>query len=230
MPDLNHTANDISVCEFNPAPSLHYYRARYYDPTAGRFLREDPVRFKGGSNFYAFLGNGPLYFVDPWGLCKVEMRFAPLGAIGGYDHAYLVVQDPHLPFPIYVRGGPEHGHSSGDASGGSTAGSSGSSGSSFGLGWGPVIGQMGVYAPHTPDWDAGEPISEVLLDDANSCACVVGKMAGFTNAVNNAGITYNPFSANSNAFAYGAARAAGLNPGTPPVPVPGHDTNLPVPK
>jgi len=34
-------------------PQVSYYRARYYDPAAGRFLSEDPVEFQGGINFYA---------------------------------------------------------------------------------------------------------------------------------------------------------------------------------
>jgi RHS repeat-associated protein len=32
--------------------SLLYYRARYYDPTVGRFISEDPIKFKGGIDFY----------------------------------------------------------------------------------------------------------------------------------------------------------------------------------
>ena len=28
--------------------NVSYYRARYYDPTAGRFLSEDPIEFVGG--------------------------------------------------------------------------------------------------------------------------------------------------------------------------------------
>jgi len=48
---------------------LYYYRARYYDPTVGRFLSEDPVQFNGGVNFYAYVLNNPTRLVDPSGLC-----------------------------------------------------------------------------------------------------------------------------------------------------------------
>jgi RHS repeat-associated protein len=37
---------------------LLYLRARYYDPTAGRFIGEDPIRF--GPNFYNYANNSPL--------------------------------------------------------------------------------------------------------------------------------------------------------------------------
>lgn len=33
--------------EFDPETSLYYYRARYYDPTSGRFLSEGPLGFRG---------------------------------------------------------------------------------------------------------------------------------------------------------------------------------------
>jgi RHS repeat-associated protein len=45
-----------------------YYRARYYDPGAGRFLAEDPLGFGGGDlNFYGYVSNGPTVKVDPSG-------------------------------------------------------------------------------------------------------------------------------------------------------------------
>jgi RHS repeat-associated protein len=34
--------------EHDPESNLGYYRARYYDPRAGRFISEDPIRFLGG--------------------------------------------------------------------------------------------------------------------------------------------------------------------------------------
>lgn len=42
------------------------YRARYYDPTTGRFLSEDPA--KSGDNFYAYTRNNPITRTDPFGL------------------------------------------------------------------------------------------------------------------------------------------------------------------
>ena len=54
--------------EWDPETSLYYYRARYYDPQAGRFVGEDPVQFDSGINFYDYVRNNPLIGVDPWGL------------------------------------------------------------------------------------------------------------------------------------------------------------------
>jgi|SRR5208337_227803 len=47
---------------------LYYYRARYYDPRIGRFISEDPIRFRSGTNFYEYGDNGPISRSDPWGL------------------------------------------------------------------------------------------------------------------------------------------------------------------
>jgi RHS repeat-associated protein len=44
-----------------------YYRARYYDSTAGRFLNEDPLGFLAGVNKYRFVHNGPSNWVDRFG-------------------------------------------------------------------------------------------------------------------------------------------------------------------
>ena len=48
---------------------LYYYRARYYNPTIGRFISNDPIEFLAGDfNFYRYVGNDPVNFVDPSGL------------------------------------------------------------------------------------------------------------------------------------------------------------------
>jgi RHS repeat-associated protein len=54
--------------EFDKETGLYYYRARYYDPSAGRFFSEDPIRFIGGLNFYRYAGDEPTDLSDPFGL------------------------------------------------------------------------------------------------------------------------------------------------------------------
>jgi RHS repeat-associated protein len=54
--------------EWDPEARLQYSRARYYDPKLGRFSGEDPIRWFGGVNFYAYAGNSPASMIDPWGL------------------------------------------------------------------------------------------------------------------------------------------------------------------
>jgi len=56
---------------------LDYMHARYYNPLLGRFLSVDPVGGSIGSsqsfNRYAYVGNSPLNYVDPFGLAKLYM-------------------------------------------------------------------------------------------------------------------------------------------------------------
>ncbi len=55
--------------DYDPETGLRYYRARYYDSSAGRFLSEDPLEFGGEDvNFYGYVLNSPTEFVDPEGL------------------------------------------------------------------------------------------------------------------------------------------------------------------
>jgi len=61
--------------EFDTETGLYYYRARYYDPSAGRFLSEDRIQFEGGINFFRYVRNNPANRIDPSGLNS------PAGAI-----------------------------------------------------------------------------------------------------------------------------------------------------
>jgi RHS repeat-associated protein len=55
--------------EFDAETQLYYYRARYMDPALGRFISKDPIGLDGGdANFYGYVGNNPVNWVDPWGL------------------------------------------------------------------------------------------------------------------------------------------------------------------
>jgi RHS repeat-associated protein len=53
--------------DFDSESGLRYYRARYYDPTTGRFLSEDPSGFEGGVDLYAYVSNSPTNLHDPTG-------------------------------------------------------------------------------------------------------------------------------------------------------------------
>ncbi len=51
---------------------LYYFNARWYDPQLGRFTTEDPIR--DGANWFAYVSNNPMMFVDPTGLLKVHRK------------------------------------------------------------------------------------------------------------------------------------------------------------
>ncbi len=68
LTDNMDDSNPFRYCgEYQDSESgLIYLRNRYYDPTVSRFINEDPI--KDGTNWYAYCGNNPIAFVDPWGL------------------------------------------------------------------------------------------------------------------------------------------------------------------
>jgi len=54
--------------ELDSETGLYYYRARYYDSNAGRFISEDPHKeVLRGLNFYAYVRNNPVGYTDPDG-------------------------------------------------------------------------------------------------------------------------------------------------------------------
>jgi RHS repeat-associated protein len=67
------SGSDVNPYQFtgreNDGNGLYFYRARYYNPTTGRFISEDPSRLSAGDpNLYTFNANDPINLVDPFGL------------------------------------------------------------------------------------------------------------------------------------------------------------------
>lgn len=47
----------------------HNFGTRDYDPSIGRWLQKDPIKFEGGTtNLYEYVANDPVNHVDPSGL------------------------------------------------------------------------------------------------------------------------------------------------------------------
>ena len=61
--------------DYDELTGLYYFNARWYDPQLGRFTSEDPVR--DGINWYVYVRNNPLKFIDPRSLSdfKTSRRF-----------------------------------------------------------------------------------------------------------------------------------------------------------
>jgi RHS repeat-associated protein len=55
-----------------PAAQLYYYKARVYDPVAGRFLQTDPIGYRGDLNAYRFVNNDPENLSDSTGLVAYD--------------------------------------------------------------------------------------------------------------------------------------------------------------
>jgi len=84
------------------ATGLIYYRARYYDPTVGRFISRDPAGMPDGVNRYAYTGNDPVDFMDPSGNIAVIDNVIGAGVAVGVDlfAQYTQAQLSGQPFNI----------------------------------------------------------------------------------------------------------------------------------
>ncbi|MCL4471289.1 MAG: RHS repeat-associated core domain-containing protein [Gammaproteobacteria bacterium] len=88
MPQYGYTGREPDVT------GLIYYRARYYDPTIGRFISRDPAGMPDGINQYAYVRNNPVNFTDPLGL--YAKRYNPNSATPKISYAHYCMVTPRI--------------------------------------------------------------------------------------------------------------------------------------
>jgi RHS repeat-associated protein len=81
--------------EWDAEVGLYFYRARYYSPVLGRFISEDPIRWRlGHVNPYPYVDGNPGRYVDPTGEVWVWVAAAVVVAVVAYvafsDHGAQV--------------------------------------------------------------------------------------------------------------------------------------------
>jgi RHS repeat-associated protein len=93
--------------EWDTETGVYYYRARYYDANAGRFISEDPSDLQGGTNLFRYVGNSPAGSIDPSGRCTYVMIVLEqtTSAFGIGTHAALFVDNSGVPFLYDPSGG-----------------------------------------------------------------------------------------------------------------------------
>ena len=113
--------------EFDTETGLQFSRARYYDPSSGRFIAEDPTGFGAGNNFYQYVLNDPLNSIDPLGLdtTVIIVYDKGFGGITYGSHAALLIDNDGNGHPLlYDPAGsyaPKNNCGSGQACGGFSA-------------------------------------------------------------------------------------------------------------
>jgi RHS repeat-associated protein len=93
--------------ESDSETGLYFYRARYYASSAGRFLSEDRLRFKGGINFYSYAQNNSVNLIDPSGLLSVCCRQVK-STLYILCHCFLVLNDNKTTLGGYKTGSSLH--------------------------------------------------------------------------------------------------------------------------
>ncbi len=77
---------------YDSETGLYYLKARYYDPSIGRFINEDTVEGQVDNplslNLYSYCYNNPIIYKDSTGNKPYSIKVDSLYTIGGYGHYY----------------------------------------------------------------------------------------------------------------------------------------------
>ncbi len=139
---------------------LIYYRARYTEPTIGRFLSRDPIGLQGGINLYGYVENNPLNNSDASGLARVEIRYNPIPmTLDIASHSYVVVSESDGINPVVFRAGPSNKGPF------APSGSSGSLSPAGAAGWGTIYAQQEPYGLGRLDYTTSPRASITVIND-----------------------------------------------------------------
>jgi RHS repeat-associated protein len=101
---------------YDQETGLHYNYFRYYDPSTGRYITSDPIGLLGGFNLYSYVGNNPLYWIDPLGLDPFLVGRPLQGGAGNFaGHMFVVsgasyIGDPSATVYSYGRSNASKRH------------------------------------------------------------------------------------------------------------------------
>jgi RHS repeat-associated protein len=87
--------------EWDPETGLYYYRARYYHPLTARFITEDPLGLRAGTNLYVYVKNAPIVFRDPSGRDIYYLIDWQGGGRGGHG-AVLIGKNDHFTYHSFA--------------------------------------------------------------------------------------------------------------------------------
>ncbi len=165
---------------------------RYYDPSIGRFISQDPIQ--DGDNWYAYCGNDPEGCMDPEGLADIIIKARPVKAtVGIAYHTFILVKGTDPQSGKYVQY-----YFSADP---------GKSGRSMSNAFGNIQARYGPYGPQAYDWPQGNDDPEtgrprvVLVTNKVSPMVYVKQFQAAANRITNAQIGYDPVGPNSNSSA-----------------------------
>ena len=75
--DMNYhgldNINNFTGYTFDEVLGIYFAQHRFYDPNLRRFISQDPIR--DGHNWYAYVANNPVTYIDPWGLAGDAAAF-----------------------------------------------------------------------------------------------------------------------------------------------------------
>ncbi|MBE7052668.1 MAG: RHS repeat-associated core domain-containing protein [Ruminococcaceae bacterium] len=89
LTNAENDTNPFRYCGeyFDQETGFIYLRNRYYDPSLGRFVTEDPIR--DGENWYVYCSNNPVMFVDPEGLENIVVSGGKYGNDDPWPYEFI---------------------------------------------------------------------------------------------------------------------------------------------